>query len=116
MTRLGRTLLALHLAGFCWLAYVAAVCVQHRSWPEATAFYATAVVLALSAGREIRHEADAQADAIRAGRPRPGTTRSDAKAIVRAELAGTCQCERWWTTIGTDHDPHCPQQTRTNGT
>jgi uncharacterized membrane protein YcjF (UPF0283 family) len=34
-----------------------------------------------------------------------------AEAVVRAELEAAC-CERWWTSLGTDHDAGCPHRTR----
>ncbi|MEU0275948.1 hypothetical protein [Streptomyces sp. NPDC006307] len=111
MTRLSRALLALYLVAFVWLAYVSAVCLQHQAPVQAAAFYATATALAVAAGRERRHATTRQAAAVRARRPRPRTYPSDLEAVLRAELAGACRCERWWTTFGTDHDPTCPQQT-----
>ncbi|GAA3207552.1 hypothetical protein MTQ10_06620 [Streptomyces sp. XM83C] len=33
------------------------------------------------------------------------------EAVVRAELEAAC-CERWWTSLGTDHDAGCAHGSR----
>ncbi|GGW99701.1 hypothetical protein [Streptomyces chryseus] len=111
MTGLARALLAVYLVAFVWLAYVSAVCLQHNAPGQAAAFYATATLVAVACGREWQHAAALQAAAVHDRRPRPRTYPSDMDAVMRAELARTCRCERWWTTFGTDHDPTCPHQT-----
>ncbi|MBT2492346.1 hypothetical protein J7E96_28320 [Streptomyces sp. ISL-96] len=112
MTRLARALLAVYLVAFVWLAYVSAVCLHHNDPGQAAAFYATATLVAVAGGRERQHAAALQAAAVRDPRPYP----NDLDAVMRAELARTCRCERWWTTFGTDHDPTCTQQTSATNT
>jgi hypothetical protein len=55
------------------------------------------------------------ADLLRAGVTprRPGRTAAIVRedALVRQELHAAC-CERWWTSLGTDHDRVCPHGSR----
>lgn len=41
----------------------------------------------------------------------PATTQAQAWLDALNELDDAC-CERWWTSLATDHDPTCPHQTR----
>lgn len=112
MTRLVLALLALDAAAVGWLTYAAAVCLQHQAHGEATAFSTTAILFVVAIGREWQRAADtalARAEAVRTGHPRPGRpAHGDVDAIVRAELAAGCRCDRWWTALGAEHDTWCP--------
>ncbi|MBN0042600.1 hypothetical protein JS756_00430 [Streptomyces actuosus] len=43
------------------------------------------------------------------GSPATRTRACGTEAAVRAELGSAC-CERWWTSLGTDHDMACREQ------
>ncbi|MCY0957678.1 hypothetical protein [Streptomyces sp. H27-H5] len=107
MTRPALCLTALYITAFGWVTYLAARALDHNTPGQALALYAAALLLLAAAGREILHNARAQATAMRDRRPRPHTFPSDTEAIMRAELDSMCDCHLWWTTLGNFHTWAC---------
>ena len=102
MNRSGRLLCALYLATSGGLAWTTVR--TFRGGPLWTAFLCAAATLVpvIAVVRETLIR-DLRAAAAQSRRP----VRSAAEEIVREELDAAC-CERWWTSLGTDHDMACP--------
>ncbi|MCH0566544.1 MULTISPECIES: hypothetical protein [unclassified Streptomyces] len=114
-SRLLNTLYATTSTGLAWTAEL-----QFRyglAWAGCL-FGAACVVPVIAVVREsvlcdLRRETAAHA----AGRTRPPRASTDrargcaTEATVRTELGAAC-CERWWTSLGTDHDTACRAQSR----
>jgi hypothetical protein len=72
---------------------------------------------AIEAHRRVRRRGDdtgAQEHQDAAAEPAghdPAATQAQAWLDAITELDQAC-CERWWTSLATDHDPTCPNQTR----
>ncbi|MFK0063411.1 hypothetical protein ACIQTN_29800 [Streptomyces werraensis] len=105
-----RARIALYAVAFTWLGWHAAAALFAGVWPVAAALYALALVFAVAAYAEWSTAA-AYADAVDAGLATRPTSRAHARRLAARVLAGTCRCDRWWTSFGTDHDPWCPVQT-----
>ncbi|MEU6142860.1 hypothetical protein ABZ848_21115 [Streptomyces sp. NPDC047081] len=104
MNRSGRLLCALYLATSCGLAWTTFLETLHGPAWAACLFAAASLVPVIAVVREtLIHELRTAA----AGPRRP--VRSAADEIVREELDAAC-CERWWTSLGTDHDAACPHR------
>lgn len=78
----------------------------------------TMVCRAVEAHRRLRHRRGnvehAQEHQDAATEPAdhdPAATQVQAALDALNELDTAC-CERWWTSLATDHDPTCPNQTR----
>lgn len=113
MTRFARGLCLMYGAAALFLAYAA---VQQALYGEVwtvAAFAACSLVPLIALVRETEH-ADTvtglRADAERAARLRD---RKEQRSLREAaDALGHVCCERWWTSLGTDHDPACRHQQR----
>lgn len=114
MTRFARLLCIIYgaeLVFLSWAAYQSAL--ADSTW-AVFAMAACSVIPLISWLREVEF-ADAKraalADVERAARVRD---RAEQRAIKEAAdaLRHVC-CERWWTSLGTDHDPTCEKERRT---
>ncbi|MGW1209546.1 hypothetical protein ACWD5F_07875 [Streptomyces sp. NPDC002499] len=102
MSRSGRLLCALYLATSGGLAWTVVLELRYGPLWIAFLFAAASVVQVIAVVREtLIHDLRTAC----AGPRRPA--RSAADEIVREELDAAC-CERWWTSLGTDHDAVCP--------
>ncbi|MFF5980879.1 hypothetical protein ACFY78_18740 [Streptomyces olindensis] len=113
MSRLSRPLYAAYGSLLTWLAYCAVQSARNGAvW--ATVAFVTASALAVTAAiREGELEDALRREAVRAERDaRVGTTTADTiDAAAAVALAGAC-CEAWWTSLGFQHEPTCPNQHR----
>ncbi|WP_156722499.1 hypothetical protein [Streptomyces apocyni] len=101
-----RTRIAIHMtAGLC-LAFVTVQYALYGPWPLALLFGIVSVA-PLDAAIYLAVHATPTTEARRAA---PLTPEHSA-ALVRAALNQAC-CERWWTALGTDHDPTCHNRQR----
>ncbi|MEV0016626.1 hypothetical protein [Streptomyces tendae] len=105
-----RARLTLYTVAFAVLCWNAAATFVAGVWPLATALYAMALVLAGLAYADWSASVEFD-DAVDARLPTRPTSRAHARRLARRVLAGACRCDRWWTSLGTDHDPWCPVQT-----
>lgn len=109
MNRFQHVLTALNALASLGLAHCAVISGQNGT-PHYTAFFALASALLLAASalhaRHCRQLSAAQACLDRpARRPRVGSVED---GVVAVALAGAC-CERWWTSLGAEHEPTtCP--------
>lgn len=94
MSRFARVLCSLHGAAFLWLAYCAVQSYRHGAVWAACLFTAASLLYLIAVLREAERAEERRAVAGTAG-----------------DLNSAC-CERWWTSLATDHDPTCPNQTR----
>ncbi|MFJ4784101.1 hypothetical protein [Streptomyces sp. NPDC088794] len=102
MSRSGRLLCALYLGTSGGLAWTVVLELRYGPLWIAFLFAAASVVQVIAVVREtLIHDLRTSC----AGPRRPA--RSAADEIVREELDAAC-CERWWTSLGTDHDTVCP--------
>jgi len=106
MNRSGRLLSALYLATSAGLAWTAVLEFRHGPRWAAFLFAAASLVPVIAVVRETLI-ADLLRTAVTPRRPE----HTDADALVREELDAAC-CERWWTSLGTDHDQVCPHGSR----
>ncbi|MFF4255865.1 hypothetical protein ACFY1L_32110 [Streptomyces sp. NPDC001663] len=112
MNRSGRLLSALYLATSGGLAWTTVLEFRHGPRWAAFLFAAASLVPVIAVVRETLI-----ADLIRAAvAPQlpehpaaDAVTRED--ALIREELDAAC-CERWWTSLGTDHDLVCRHRSR----
>ena len=117
MTRRGWCGLACHMAGIVYMAILGAALTRAGDWPWALGCYATLTLLAVAGAREQERGMRARHAAVQAGTPRPGPPRyGDGTAIDRQVIARTCTCDQWWTSLGTEHDPWCPNNQRSQTT
>ncbi|MGX1301406.1 hypothetical protein RKD35_002894 [Streptomyces albogriseolus] len=110
MTGARRARIAAYTVAFTWLGWNAAAALFAGVWAVAGALYALALVFAVAVYAEWSTAA-AYTDAVDAGLSTRPTNRAHARRLAARVLAGTCRCDRWWTSFGTDHDPWCPAQT-----
>jgi hypothetical protein len=102
-----RLLCALYLTTSTGLAWTAVLECRYGPWWAACLFVAASLVPVVAAAREtvIRDQRRAVAGlSERSARARGYGGVAD--VIVGAELDAAC-CERWWTSLGTDHDSTC---------
>ncbi|MDT0433860.1 MULTISPECIES: hypothetical protein [Streptomyces] len=104
MNRTGRLLCALHLATAAGLALTAVEEFRHGPLWAGFLFTAASVVPVISVVRETVIE-----DLLRDAALTDRRVFRAADDIVRASLDAAC-CERWWTSLGTDHDAACPHR------
>lgn len=104
MNRSGRLLCALYLATSGGLASTTVLTFAHGPRWAAFLFAAASLVPVIAVVRETLIR-DLRAACTGPRRP----ARSAADDIVREELYAAC-CERWWTSLGTDHDAGCPHR------
>ncbi|RII16955.1 hypothetical protein DSC45_14425 [Streptomyces sp. YIM 130001] len=123
MTHTQRARIALHGTATTCLAFVAVQYVLYGPWPIAVLFGLASLAPIDAAVRETeRTERPAgthtHAKPVRPGdrskaplprRLHPADTASVDRTVT--ELNTAC-CERWWTALGTDHDPTCRNQQR----
>lgn len=111
-----RFLCALYGLTSLWLAWCAVREYQYGGslWPVPL-FAATSIVSVIAVVRETVLADEHRTIAVLRRRDGRCTTRRDemCEAIACAELNAAC-CERWWTSLATDHDPTCPNQQRSN--
>ena len=111
MNRLQHTLAALNILVSLGLVHCALTSYRNGA-PSYAAFFAAAAALLLTASAfDVRHRRQlraAQACLDRpARRPRVGSVED---GVVAVALAGAC-CERWWTSLGAEHEPTtCPRK------
>jgi hypothetical protein len=105
MNRYSRFLSTLYVLTSGLLAWTAVLQYRHGPLWAGVLFTAASLVPTIAVVREsvIGDQQRARAESA-AGPRRQGERLAD--AIVRAELGGAC-CERWWTSMGTDHDTAC---------
>ncbi|MCX4878355.1 MULTISPECIES: hypothetical protein [unclassified Streptomyces] len=106
MNHSGRLLCALYLATCGGLAWTTVLEFLHGPRWAAFLFAAASLVPVIAVVREtlIRDLRESAA-----GPRRPAPTAAD--EVVRGELEAAC-CERWWTSLGRDHDVSCPHGMR----
>ncbi len=112
-----RLLSTLYIATSSGLAWTAVLEYLYGPMWAACLFAAAGIVPVIAVVRESvigdQRRALAQWSA-RAAAPVPALVGPDpdaAEDIVRAELDGAC-CERWWTSLGNDHDRTCRHHIR----
>ena len=114
MSLLGRLLCALYGLTSVWLAWCAVRQYQYggSAW-TVPLFVAASIVPVVAVVREavLAEERHTVAVLRRQGEPRDKRRDDLCAAIACAELDAAC-CERWWTSLATDHDPACPNQRR----
>lgn len=93
MSRLARALCSFHGAAFLWFAYCAVQSAHNGATWAVWLFVAASVLTVISVIREAEIAEERRA------------------AAGAADLNAAC-CERWWTSLATDHDPTCRNQTR----
>ncbi|MGW0912641.1 hypothetical protein ACWD1Z_12955 [Streptomyces sp. NPDC002784] len=108
-----RLLAALYIATSSGLAWTAVLEYQYGPMWAACLFAAASIVPLIGVVRESvigdQHRALAQWARRAVSDPFTGPDEDAAEHIVRAELDGAC-CERWWTSLGSDHDRTCPHR------
>ncbi|MFJ8330379.1 hypothetical protein [Streptomyces sp. NPDC094437] len=102
MNRTGRLLSALYLAASGGLALTAVHAFRHGPLWAGFLLTAASLVPVVAVVRETVIE-----ELLRASVRTRGRVVRVADDIVRASLDAAC-CERWWTSLGTDHDVSCP--------
>lgn len=114
MIHTARVMAIAHTAAFVWLTYCGTTCADNHALGYATVFFTGALVAGIAAWREHdRADAD-RIEAVQAETFARALALQDEAATedaVTLALDEAC-CERWWTAIGTDHDPACPNQRR----
>jgi hypothetical protein len=112
MNRYSRLLSTLYVLTSGLLAWTAVL--QYRYGPLWAGFLFTVASLVPVIGvvRESVIGDQQRALAELTARPRPQGERL-ADAIVRTELDAAC-CERWWTSLGTEHDAACAHRAPRN--
>lgn len=105
MSRLSRPLYVAYGALLAWLAYSAVISARNGATWACAAFLIGSGLAVTAAIREGDLEDALRREAIRTERH----TRTNQTA--EAALNEAC-CERWWTSLATDHDPNCPNQQR----
>ncbi|MEU4996557.1 hypothetical protein [Streptomyces sp. NPDC021622] len=104
MTRLARALCSLHGAALLWLAYCAVQSARNGATWAVLLFAAASAMTVIAVIRETELADEQRAAAVRAERL--------ARLRAHADELNTACCEHWWTALGTDHDPTCPNQRR----
>jgi hypothetical protein len=103
-----RLLCALYAATSAGLAWTAVLEYQYGPAWAVCLFAAASLVPVIAVVRETvigdyRRLILISADQVRRG--------DRADLIVRTEIDTAC-CERWWTSLGSDHDVNCPHRVR----
>ncbi|MFK0125835.1 hypothetical protein ACWEQW_04760 [Streptomyces nigra] len=99
-----RLLCLLYLATSAGLAWITMLEIRYGPVWAACLFAAASLVPVIAVVREtVIGEQDQQLRELTARAGRGGEA---AEAIVRAELDAAC-CERWWTSLGSEHDLTC---------
>ncbi|MER5697883.1 hypothetical protein ACWDBO_37315 [Streptomyces mirabilis] len=114
MTRLSTALAVLFGLAMVVAVSVGGQCINEARWLDAAAAYGVAGVLLAGMIRELGHtvpgdytdDIDTPAPAKRLGRLRAAR---EARRVTRAT---TCGCQRYWDTVGAEHDEWCPQRFR----
>ncbi|MGP2436307.1 hypothetical protein [Streptomyces sp. JW3] len=106
MTRSSRLLCALYLATSTGLAWTAVLELRYGPLWAAAAFAGAGTVPVIAVVREL-DLAEQRRAAVRP--PHAPVATGAADALVRAELDAAC-CERWWTSLGADHDAGCARR------
>lgn len=89
-----------HLTAGLFLARAATVTVNHGgATGTAAALYGTAALAGAAA------LSTATATRRPPARTRPGTEEEDTLLLLPVK---PCRCDRWWTSLGTEHDTWCP--------
>ncbi|MFF4835891.1 hypothetical protein [Streptomyces sp. NPDC001315] len=113
MPRSSRFLCALYLATSAGLAWAAALEFRYGSAWAGCLFAAASLVPVIAVLRESvlcdHRRAVARLRRLNAAPPAHVGTALD--VAVRTQLDAAC-CERWWTSLGTDHDSACRDRTR----
>ncbi|WP_328875903.1 hypothetical protein OHT76_40715 [Streptomyces sp. NBC_00287] len=106
-----RLLAALYGATSAGLAWTAVLEYRYGPMWAACLFAAASIVPVIGVVREsvICDQRRALAGWARRAAAPSGPETDAAEDIVRAELDGAC-CERWWTSLGSDHDRRCPHR------
>lgn len=112
---MSRTLYVAYGALLPWLGYCAIQTGRTGTWWATSTFAAAAVLTVIATLRESQLEDALRREAVHAGRQerldRPPLDTTECAAAMA--LAGAC-CERWWTSCGTEHDPACSDERRSN--
>ncbi|MEV0977646.1 hypothetical protein [Streptomyces sp. NPDC049915] len=108
MSRGSRILVAAHAAVGVWLVYYTV-----RTWGAATTW--SSAIMAAAAVTVLAGVVRSTVAGVRGtGRERDtrrGARRAEvAEALAQRELSAAC-CERWWTSLGADHDTACARRT-----
>lgn len=116
MTHTQRARIALHGTATTCLAFVAVQYVIYGPWPIAVLFGLASLAPIDAAVRETERHTGPSSDRHGAADKAPLPRRlhpTDESSVDRTvtELNTAC-CERWWTALGTDHDPTCRNQQR----
>ncbi|MEU6547847.1 hypothetical protein [Streptomyces sp. NPDC046859] len=99
-----RLLCLLYLATSAGLAWVTVLEIRYGPVWAACLFAAASLVPVIAVVREtVIGEQD---QLLRESAAPAGRIGDAAEAIVRAELDAAC-CERWWTSLGSEHDLTC---------
>jgi len=99
VSRLSRPLYVAYGALLVWLGYCAVISARNGATWACVAFLIGSGLAVTAAIREGDLEDALLREAVRAER------------TARPARAEAC-CERWWTSLATDHDPTCPNQHR----
>ncbi|MDN0197855.1 hypothetical protein [Streptomyces sp. S.PNR 29] len=107
-----RLLCVLYLSTSTGLAWIAVLEYRYGPWWAACLFGAASLVPVVAAARETvirdqRRVVVRLSERVARARGHAGV----ADVIVSAELGAAC-CERWWTSLGTDHDATCAHRAR----
>lgn len=112
MTRLACVLCGLYLAVFVWLAWWTGTTASRAPLWFTTGNAAAAIVLVIAVIQQLDN-ADLRYEntELRERETRRAAHADEAaEHQANAELLDAC-CERWWTSLGADHDPTCPHHT-----
>lgn len=112
MTRSSRLLCALYVATSTGLAWTAVLELRYGPLWAAAVFAGASGVPLIAVVRETVIAEQRAAAGRRRGPVRPSrapAASGAADALVRAELDAAC-CERWWTSLGSDHDTGCARR------
>ncbi|MFI8531767.1 hypothetical protein ACIGMX_16195 [Streptomyces aquilus] len=105
MSRGSRTLISLYALVALWLAFCTVETLDTVPLWTTLTMAAVSITPVLAV---IRETVIAELREVAASRATHSV--DQAEAAARAELDAAC-CERWWTSLGTDHDPTCRHQT-----
>jgi hypothetical protein len=111
-----RLLCALYGLTSLWLAWCAVRQYQYGGapWPVPLLVAASIVPVIAFVRETVLADERHTVAVLRRREGRCHTRREElCEAIACAELNAAC-CERWWTSLATDHDPACPNQRRSN--
>ncbi|WP_405865107.1 MULTISPECIES: hypothetical protein [unclassified Streptomyces] len=106
MNRSGRLLCALYITTSGGLAWTTVLEFHYGPRWAAFLFAAASLVPVIAV---VRETLIGELRSPAAGPRRPARPAAD--EIVHGELYAAC-CERWWTSLGSDHDATCPHRMR----